>query len=525
MSKVHFIIGSTSTEAVDLDRIALALLPDTTYPAAVPTYCRQLYQGSRVLLRLGNANAIVTTHFLPRFRTINEDILSAKKQELDSLRMQLEGLTESIPSRAQIFLTYLASKGLIDRRLYAAAEKIRRQDTLTTKDLTPLVDAVYNTLRKTAGATSSHKQNIRDYIQTGVAALQLFDWLARFVGPEFHMYQRHHALTLELQGSENRAQPENNAVLEKDLTAAVEEIEAGIPCAREVHGVNVQRCLEDVTGCDPRGTFFAEIKEVRQGLNKQGCLVVAQVKIQQDSGAPSYRFISLDKFSRIVSALDRALSRVVITFANNDAAMKELCQDHVLHSGLLIRALLGESESVRLLYPTHVVAIPNNPGLSDAIVSQTRKAYENGLLARVCASHYGLKADEFMQGLQKAVSIQRKLMPLLPWEVHRLVDAIEGRIRLQKIIQDRRASRATITAQQASNLSVAMSAQLTQQKQIGSRLKADFRIEPSKMFYLDDCLIDKIKMLFGSEFEFLRPVLKDYIERRKSRHLSETEQD
>src|SRR5712692_7128883 len=39
-----------------------------------------------------------------------------------------------------------------------------------------------------------------------------------------------------------------------------------------------------------------------------------------------------------VSALDRALSRVVITYANTDAAMKELCQDHVIHSGLLIRA-------------------------------------------------------------------------------------------------------------------------------------------------------------------------------------------
>ncbi len=313
-------------------------------------------------------------------------------------------------------------------------------------------------------------------------------------------------------------------MLEEDLITAVEGIKAGKPCDREISGINVHRCLEEVTSCDPRGRFFAEIKEVRQGLNKQGCLVLDQVKNRQDSTEPSFRFISLDKFSRIVSALDRALSRVVITYANTDAAMKELCQDHVIHSGLLIRALLGETEAIRFLYPAHVVAIPNNPELNDAIVSKTRKTYEEGLLGQVCAPQYGLHEDKLTMGLEKAVSIQRKLMPLLPLEVHHLADAIEGRIRLQKIIQEQRASRGTITPQQALSLSVAMSAQLTKQKQISARLKADFGIEQSKMFYLDDSLIEKIKLLFGSEFEFLRPLLRDYIERRKSDHLSETKQ-
>ncbi len=167
MSKVHFIIGTTSTEAVDLDRTALALLPETTYPAAVPTYCRQLYDGLKVQVRLGNAKTIITTQVLPRFRSTDEDTLSAKKQEADSLRTQLEALSESVSKRAQVFLTYLSTKRLIDRTLYAVVEKVRRQAILTNKDLTPLVDAVYSALRKTAGATSSHKQKIRDYIQTG----------------------------------------------------------------------------------------------------------------------------------------------------------------------------------------------------------------------------------------------------------------------------------------------------------------------------------------------------------------------
>src|SRR5713226_2813399 len=173
MSKVHFIIGTASTEAVDLDRTALVLLPETTYPAAVPTYCRQLYDGLKVRVRLENAKTIITTQVLPRFHSGDEDTLSAKKRELDSLRTQLVAFTESVSKRAQIFLTYLSTKRLIDRTLYGVVEKVRRQAILTNKDLTPLVDAVYSTLRKTAAATSSHKQKIRDYIQTGALDLQL----------------------------------------------------------------------------------------------------------------------------------------------------------------------------------------------------------------------------------------------------------------------------------------------------------------------------------------------------------------
>src|SRR5438093_636735 len=127
MSKVHFIIGTASTEAVDLDRTALVLLPETTYPAAVPTYCRQLYDGLKVLVRIGNAKTIVATQVLPRFRSVDQDTFSAKKRELDSLRTQLETFTESVSKRAKIFLAYLSSKRLIDGTLYAVVEKVHRQ--------------------------------------------------------------------------------------------------------------------------------------------------------------------------------------------------------------------------------------------------------------------------------------------------------------------------------------------------------------------------------------------------------------
>ncbi len=65
MSKVHFLIGHTSTEALNTDQTALVILPETISPAAVPTYSGQLYEGVKVLLKLGSEKNIFTTHFLP----------------------------------------------------------------------------------------------------------------------------------------------------------------------------------------------------------------------------------------------------------------------------------------------------------------------------------------------------------------------------------------------------------------------------------------------------------------------------
>jgi len=54
------------------------------------------------------------------------------------------------------------------------------------------------------------------------------------------------------------------------------------------------------------------------------------------------------------------------------------------------------------------------------------------------------------------------------------------------------------------------------QQQLGKTLKVDFQIDPSRLFYIDDFLIDRIKALFGNELAFMRIVLAPYLERSKA---------
>jgi len=528
MSKVHFIIGDTSTEAVNLDQTVLVLLPGTIRPAVLPTYARQLHPGVKVLLRLGNEKNIFAAHLLPFLGSVDENILAAKRRELDSLHSQVEAFSGGIWKRASGFFTYLSSNHLIHGKLYPIMERHRRQAPLTNKDMTPLVEAIYGSLRRTAGATASHKQKIRTYIQSGEYDTQVVEWLARVLDPTFGLFLRKSALTTEIQELENQTRSRHDPTLEKDLGSALEQIKAGKPCDREILGVNVQNWLEKIVGCGVQRRFFVEIREVKEGLSRNGCLVLESLRNFKDSKEPAPKFIPLDKFSSIVSALDRALSQIVMVYANADPAMDAMYRGHVIHSGLLIRAFLGETNAIRTLYPEHVVGIPNNPGLNEALIAKARQAYEEGLMGRLCAEHYGLEEDALRDGLQRTVLALQRILPLLPFEVHRLVDALEARIQLQKMADKLQASGGlSMNHRQVQNLRANIGTQIARGQQITRSLKANFHMDPSKMFYLDDSLMDEIEVLFGHELGFLRSLLAKYIERRKTdgKSSSSPEQD
>lgn len=311
--------------------------------------------------------------------------------------------------------------------------------------------------------------------------------------------------------------------MERDLTAALEEIAAGGLCDREIHGLNVKHWLAELVGSEVRPRFFAAIREVKEGLTKKGCLLLESQKSVKDLHEPAPKFIPLDKFSSIVSAFDRALSHVVVAYANADPAMDTLCQGHVTHSGLLIRALLGETDAVRTLYPKHVVGISNNPELDESLIAKTHHAYEDGLMARLCAKHYGLDEDTLQTGLEKTVSIQQRILPLLPFKVHRLVDALEARIRLKKLVEKHQTSgRRSMNQAQVNNLRATLRAQALRGQEITKGLKASFHVDLAKMFCLDESLLHEIEILFGNELRFLRTVLANYVERGKTESDSDS---
>jgi len=437
MSKVHICIGHTSTEAVSVDQAVLVMLPETIRPAAVPTYSGQLYEKVKVLVRLGSEKNIFTNHFLPYMGAVDEKTLAAKKRGLNSLRAEIDVFSGDAFRRAGVFGTYLSANHLIDRKLYPVVEKLRRKVALTSNDLTPLVDAVYTNLRKTVGATSAHKEKIRAYIQNGEYDSSLIDWLTLVVDPNFGLFQKAVRLATEVQELENRNRLTDDPALERDFCKEVEELAAGKSSNREIHGINVEHWLEEIVGCKAQSSFFAEIREIREGLTKKGCLLLESLKNVNALNEPAPKIIPLDNFSCIVTALDRALSVVVMEYAHADPDMQRSSEGHAIHSGLLIRAFIGETNAVRTLYPKHVVGIPGKPELDETLISRARHAFEDGLIARLCSKHYGLEEHTLRIGMEKAVSIQQKILPLLPFEIHHLVDVLETRIRLRKVVEKR----------------------------------------------------------------------------------------
>jgi hypothetical protein len=375
---------------------------------------------------------------------------------------------------------------------------------------------VYGETRKSVAATAAYKQKIRDYLQRGSAESATFDWFARSIDPIFYLPSRREALDAEIRELEHQEYVWDQAELARALEKIVGDIKSGIESSSMLGELDVRRCLTDAVGVEPRARFFAEIREAGDGLNKAGCLLIERTKNFLDvyDGAP--RFIALDKFSRVVTALDRTLAHVVVAFADLDEKMKELCHAHTIHSGLLIRGLLAEDESIRTLYPIHAVGIADRPELNDALIARVRDAYEEGVLAPICAARFGLSEDQLAIGLDRAIAIQRKILPLLPLEVHRLADAMEARIRLRKFSENLTAiGGPPVTQQQAVNLRLAVRAQELRHKGLRDALKADFHFEPAKLFHLDDFLIDRIKWFFGAEIEFIRTVLAKYLEKSR----------
>lgn len=140
MSKIHFLIGATSTEAVSVDQTVLVMLPETIRPAVVPTYAGQLQAGVKALVRLGSEKNLFTNHFLPCVGAVDQNIFLAKRRDLELTESEVESLRGDVWKRAGVFIAYLISHHLIDRKLYPVLEKHRRQAPLTSKDLNSLVD-------------------------------------------------------------------------------------------------------------------------------------------------------------------------------------------------------------------------------------------------------------------------------------------------------------------------------------------------------------------------------------------------
>jgi hypothetical protein len=514
MAKMFLSVGATTTESIDAKQPVWVLLPETTVPAVVATYAHQIFPGTRVLVQLGSVKNLFSLHFLPRLGLFERTLIESRHAEYPALRAQLDAFAGDGHKRARIFISFLAAKRSIDRKLYPILDKVSQKSPLTRDHLLVLVDALYATLRKTTGVTFSPRQKIIDFLQTGNCDTATLLWLAVAVDPRFALLLWHDSIVEESRTEIREERSWDTTSLEYDLRQAIDQIRSGGTCPAEVRGVDLQNWLATLIGSRPRQRFFVEAEASHQGMNKTGCLTVVEAGRFQDFGEDAPRLISLDKLSRAVTAFDRTLSHLVIRFCLDDPEMTEITQDLPIHSGMLVRGLLGDSEAMRTLYPWHTMIIPNQPALSERVIEKTCQAVANGTLARVCARHYGIPEAELHRGIERLLIVHRKLLPLVPLEVHRLADAIDTRLRMRKEAEALEAAGGrSAFKHRAMLLDAAMRSQAAQQFEIARRLKADFHVDRTKLFYIDNLLIDRIKALFGSDLEFMRCILAGYIKR------------
>jgi len=517
MSKLHFLIGQLPTETVNSEQLVLLLLPETIQPALLATYSAQVYPGLKLFVRLGNAKNIFSGHFLPLIGAGDKNALATKKRDLNTARTDLEEFSGDNSKRVGVFVNYLSANKLIDRKLYPLVEKMKRDVVLTNKDLTPLIDAVYTSLRKNASATSAHKEKIRAYIQSGEYDASLVDWFYRYVDPRFGLFQQTTRLANEVEESEKNSRVSADPALMRNFIAAVEELGAGKSSEEEIQGINVQSWLESMIGGKVEPSFFGEVRAIKAGVNNNGTVRLESPKAAQDMPEPAPKLIPLDQFSRMVTALDKALSVLVMDYANADAEINRLYDNQTIQYGLLIRAFLGEADAVRTLYPKHVVGIPGKPEVDQAIIARTHEGFEDGSIARLGAANYGIEEQALQTALEKAVAIQQKILPLLPFEIHQLVDASETAGRLKKLIEKLEgAGGQTANPAQLRAMQISIKAQDGRAQQISKRLKADFRVDVSKLFLLEESVVDDLQEFFGAELACLRAVLAPAIEAAKA---------
>ena len=521
MARFSFSVGKSMTDCVNVEDTAWVLLPGASRNVLVRTYCQQLYPGVRALVKLGEANAIIKEYPPVLADQKAEAALAEKRGELRGLADFVSGLSSDCGARARILIGFLAANKLLDKSLYSLKDKLRHESHLTKKEVVPLIDAVYTALRKKAGANAAKKNSLRDFIATGCASSEFFDWLAIHVDPLFAIFRRHEQLSKELAAAVGNTDEKKTRRLLDGLKSELEKITKGQMPAKAVEGLDVQEWLTDVFAGPVAKQFFGTITSVHQGTRSLGCVSIRSGKLSENEVKQLGDAIGLARWSSLAAALDHALSHMVLTYAERCLEIARISSGRALHSGLLIRGLLGEADAIRTLYPESLIFGRGRDKDLESLIELIKLGLVEGSLAASCAAYYGIDEAELQHALSAAVSIQREWLRLLPKEVHLLAAAIESRIRLveQSKQLGQRDLRHPMIRREIINLNGRLKIQIERCQRIAKRLKRDFDVDPGRLFVLNQGTYDDLHNMFDGALDCLKIVLQKYLDERNPLRL------
>ncbi|MBI2143391.1 hypothetical protein HYU20_03550 [Candidatus Woesearchaeota archaeon] len=255
----------------------LAVVPFTRSLAVTPTYLNQIPPGYQAAAELASADRVVAA-LMPRLSSQLTTRVEEKQIELElqteALGAKVSGLSSSI-GRARLFFDYALQTGRVGGLLHSFSstleEKAGTGSSLSSKDLTPLVESVYNVLRRNHGATSSHKERIRQYLASGEVDDETLHFLAVAFAqagkPVLNELLEYRGKLKQLQNGRSPDTALREA--EDALTQAVVAIKSGMasPAAVEVEGlrVDVYQTLQQmigVSGVRPERQFLCGIEHL-----------------------------------------------------------------------------------------------------------------------------------------------------------------------------------------------------------------------------------------------------------------------
>ncbi|HLD96765.1 MAG TPA: hypothetical protein VI934_00295 [Candidatus Nanoarchaeia archaeon] len=481
MEKIHYITnrGIAST-GVDPFQQCLVAVPGSKELLLAVTYAGQLMPGYSVFMSLGNSSHIVEA-ILP---VVEAEVVNQRERLAAT---QVDALSSNY-RRAKPFLAYCDRERM--RVSTKARENIERGQELSIKDMTELVNAVYDRLSSDDGANGSTKKAIMGYIQKAQAAQATLSWFSHHIDPILGKL----AASYELEGGE----------LERAVTGSVDQIKTGAYNGKVALGglddLNpiVQDSMHGLTGTEPGRQFLATIDQVVNGESDKGLIVPLNPRISNHVEIPEElrpHYIRTPELGRIITRFDRVIAAVLLAYAAENEQVQAIVQKlqserRTVPYELLMRAVFPEGHKPTLtLYSDEITGI-NYPDMR-RIVELVKEGRAD--IPKTIEKYFGIPKEEAR--FEELVSLQTDLMNLLPFAVY----VCTGIYKLLSMsIPQARKHQAQLKQPQRALLRVFNAQE--------SSLKRDFGVD-SDSFKSPDAQTDgDIVRLFGDQFLFTKRI-------------------
>ncbi|MBI2550286.1 hypothetical protein HYV83_03855 [Candidatus Woesearchaeota archaeon] len=433
-------VGQVATERkVKDDSVVVVGVPGTDRLTA--TRAGQLYHdnqlqypGLPIVMMLTNSKTVTKKlgekmpWLSPKMQKGMEERLHEAEVQMEDIKAQVAPLQTSNVNRAKLFLDY--------------GGKVQGGQELSRKEIDEVVRAVHEALRRERMMTPPTKEQVRNYIREGQADEQTLSRL-QMVNPAFGKLIEYAELGREVEQIRGELEQVSNLqrimATQSGKTHGLNGLEVVVQAVSAIKSGNVphdgividgpevkvyrytRQMLKLLVGAEPGKQFLCRLDAIVGKEEGNGILVPFPFRAANGTNLPEelrQRYLPTEDFAAYAMVLAGALTNILLAYIRAGETVHKGMEGHV---GLLIRSLMPANRAIQTLYPEDLVAIPSQPHLAAEIAARAVERFKNGEMAGLAARQLGLTEKELSQeGLERLVSLQNQVMPILPMDVYQL---------------------------------------------------------------------------------------------------------